>query len=126
MGSGQGGGFNVAFFNHPGAYAPHLVNKEGKFILLGAPGTSRKGRRTMEKTVSKSKFKPRALEHFREVEKTGKALIITDRGRPVLKVTPYRETAPVAGSVFRRLRGTLLTYRNPFEPVGLEDWEALK
>ena len=40
----------------------------------------------MEHRISKSKFKPRALEYFREVEKTGKALIITDHGKPVLKI----------------------------------------
>lgn len=42
-------------------------------------------------TVSKSKFKARALELFREVERTGQPLVITDRGVPVLKLVPYRE-----------------------------------
>ena len=41
-------------------------------------------------TVSKSQFKARALEFFREVERTGQDLVITDRGKPVLKLTPYR------------------------------------
>ncbi len=45
----------------------------------------------MEKRVAKSRFKPHALEYFREVERTGKALIITDRGKPVLKIIPCSE-----------------------------------
>lgn len=43
----------------------------------------------MEQMVSKSRFKPQALEYFRQVEKSGEPLIITDRGKPVLKVLPY-------------------------------------
>jgi hypothetical protein len=38
----------------------------------------------METIVPKSKFKPNALQYFRQVEQTGKGLIITDRGKPVL------------------------------------------
>ena len=49
----------------------------------------------MEKIVSKAGFKPKALEYFRLVEETGIELVITDRGRPVAKITPYipQETA---------------------------------
>jgi prevent-host-death family protein len=75
----------------------------------------------MAKSVSKSKFKPRALEFFREVETTGRELIVTDRGKPVLKIVPYREDplAPLEG-----LRGTLVKYDDPLEPVAAEDWES--
>jgi prevent-host-death family protein len=45
----------------------------------------------MEQMISKSKFKPRALHYFREIEKTGKELIICNRGKPVLKIVPYAE-----------------------------------
>lgn len=76
----------------------------------------------MEKIVSKSKFKPRALELFREVQETGQALIITDRGRPVLKIVPY---APEQDEGLLPLRNSVLKYEQPTEPVGLDDWEAL-
>lgn len=46
----------------------------------------------MEATVSKSQFKPKALEYFRSVETTGKELVITDHGRPVLRIIPWAET----------------------------------
>ena len=77
----------------------------------------------MKRFVSKSQFKPRALEYFREVEKTGGELIITDRGRPVLKIVPYLEE-PEAW--LKPLRGSVLSYKDPTEPVGVEDWGALK
>ena len=80
----------------------------------------------MEKTVSKSKFKPRALEYFRQVEETRQGLIITDHGKPVLKISPYQPGPEAKAAGARRLRGAVARYDAPFEPVGLEDWEALK
>lgn len=77
----------------------------------------------MGRTLSKSQFKPRALEHFREVERTGEELIITDRGRPVLKIVPYEQNPAVALSGFR---GLIRRYDDPLEPVGQDDWEALE
>lgn len=77
----------------------------------------------MEKRVSKAQFKPRALHYFREVERTRQKLIITDRGKPVLKIMPYSDD-PQEG--LKKLRGSLLKYEDPTEPVGLEDWEVLK
>ena len=77
----------------------------------------------METQVAKSKFKPRALQYFREVERTGKALIITDRGKPVLKISPYSEKPSDA---LRILRNSVINYDNPTDPVGLNDWESLK
>lgn len=77
----------------------------------------------MEKIVSKSKFKPRALEYFREVEQSGKELIISDHGKPVLKIVPYTHD-PLAA--LKALRNTVARYENPTEPVGLDDWEALE
>jgi len=76
----------------------------------------------MEESISKSKFKPRALEYFREVERTGKELVITDRGKPVIKIVPYSEEPD---KEMEALRGTVVKYDQPTEPVGLEDWESL-
>jgi prevent-host-death family protein len=76
----------------------------------------------MEKHVAKSKFKPRALQYFREVQNTGRELIITDRGKPVLKIVPYSEKPSDTLSL---LRESVIKYENPTEPVGLDDWESL-
>ncbi|OGA42772.1 MAG: prevent-host-death protein [Betaproteobacteria bacterium RIFCSPLOWO2_12_FULL_62_13] len=76
--------------------------------------------------VSKSKFKPNALKYFRQVEETRRGLVITDRGKPVLRITPYHPAPDAKAGGPKRLRGTVVRYDDPFEPVGLEDWEALK
>lgn len=77
----------------------------------------------MTQTISKSKFKPRMLQYFREVEETEEEIIITDRGKPVLKISPYKEeeSNPLAA-----LRNTVIEYQSPLEPVGENDWELLK
>jgi len=77
----------------------------------------------MPRRVSKSQLKARALEFFREVENTRQPLLITDRGRPVLKLVPYSEDP---GEALRELRGSVVRYVDPTEPVALEDWETLK
>lgn len=76
----------------------------------------------MENLVAKSKFKPRALHYFRQVERTGKPLIITDRGKAVLKIVPYSESPE---EDLKMLRNTVVRYEDPTEPVGLDDWEAM-
>lgn len=77
----------------------------------------------MSRTVSKSQFKPKALNYFRQVEQTGKALVITDRGKPVLKLVPYTEKPD---SWLKPLRGSVKKYLKPTEPVSAKDWEALQ
>ena len=73
--------------------------------------------------VSKSQFKARALQYFRAVEKNRKAVIITDRGKPVLKVVPYADDPE---DVLKELRGSLVKYEDPLKPVGESDWETLR
>jgi len=77
----------------------------------------------MDNVISKSRFKPYTLRYFRQVEKTGKELIITDRGRPVLKIVPYSEDPLDALKV---LHNSVLKYEDPTSPVGSDDWESLK
>ncbi|MEI6704990.1 MAG: type II toxin-antitoxin system Phd/YefM family antitoxin [Deltaproteobacteria bacterium] len=77
----------------------------------------------MPQAVSKSQFKPHSLEYFRKIEQTGEELVITDHGRPVLKVVPYVADPE---ECFRGLRNTVLYYDAPLEPVEVESWEALK
>lgn len=77
----------------------------------------------MENRVSKTRFKSRALEYFRQVQSTGKELIITERGKPVLKITPFKTNSKDA---LADLRGSVLKYDRPLDPVALEDWEALR
>ncbi|MCS3904512.1 antitoxin (DNA-binding transcriptional repressor) of toxin-antitoxin stability system [Methylohalomonas lacus] len=71
--------------------------------------------------ISKSRFKSRALEHFRHVEETGEDLIITDHGRSTIRVTRY---VPNQRDPLRMLRGTVKRYVDPEQPVADDDWEA--
>lgn len=77
----------------------------------------------MNKVVSKSKFKPHALEYFRQVQETGQELIVTDHGKPVLKISPYKGEPMDA---VRELRNSILEYEAPTEPVGEGEWEVLQ
>jgi antitoxin (DNA-binding transcriptional repressor) of toxin-antitoxin stability system len=73
--------------------------------------------------ISKSQFKARALEIFRQVEASGEAVVITDRGVPSLEVRLYnaQEHSPLA-----LLHGSVLRYENPTEPVEVEAWETAR
>lgn len=75
----------------------------------------------MPTTISKSRFKAHALELFRQVQKSGQPVIITDRGTPVLKLVPFQEDPAAALKV---LRDSVVRYRAPTEPVAEEAWES--
>ena len=73
--------------------------------------------------ASKSQFKAKALEYFRRVETGGAPVIVTDHGEPKLEIRRYqpRERAPLD-----ILRGSVLRYDAPTEPVADGDWYALR
>ena len=73
--------------------------------------------------VSKSRFKPRAFEYFRLVEQKRQEILITDHGRPVVRIAPVEEAEE---SELEALRGLVVKYVDPFEPVGVDDWEAAR
>jgi prevent-host-death family protein len=77
---------------------------------------------TLSNTVSKAAFKARALEILRRVQATGEPVIITDRGRPVLRLEPYFGDDD---AVLASLRGSVLAYVDPTEPAEPAAWEAL-
>ena len=72
--------------------------------------------------VSKSRFKARALEFFRQIETSGEPVVVTDNGQPTLEVRPYK---PISRPPLEVLRGSVLRYDNPTAPVAEEDWEVL-
>jgi hypothetical protein len=65
------------------------------------------------------------LELFKEVETSGQPLIVTEAGQPALEIRPYKVPAP-EGDPMAALRGSVLYYDNCLDPVGEDDWEALK
>ncbi|VAW35817.1 hypothetical protein MNBD_GAMMA01-696 [hydrothermal vent metagenome] len=72
-------------------------------------------------SISKTEFKAHALEVFRDIEKTGKSRIITDRGKPTLEIRKLRVTKRDPLDV---LKGSVLKYDEPTDPVGEDDWES--
>jgi antitoxin (DNA-binding transcriptional repressor) of toxin-antitoxin stability system len=74
----------------------------------------------MQCHVSKTEFKARALEFFRQIEATGESLIVTDHGKPALEIRPYR---PLDRDPMKLLQGSVITFDNPTMPVGEDDWE---
>ncbi len=77
----------------------------------------------MQSEISKSQFKAKALEIFRQVEATNESVIVTDHGKSTIEVKKYRsmERTPL-----QRLKGSVIEYINPNDPVGEDDWEMLK
>jgi prevent-host-death family protein len=63
----------------------------------------------MRQAVSKSQFKARALEYFRQVEKNETPLIVTHHRRPVIKIVPDQ---PDVDQLLRNLRGSLVFYKD--------------
>ncbi|WP_044529065.1 type II toxin-antitoxin system Phd/YefM family antitoxin [Herbaspirillum sp. B65] len=70
--------------------------------------------------VSKTEFKAKALEYFRQVEASGESVVVTDHGKPTLEVRPFREADRKPLDI---LAGSVLRYDDPTEPVDV-DWEA--
>lgn len=73
--------------------------------------------------VSKSKLKAKMLSVFREVEKTGEEVIVTDHGKPKLKIArlPNRESV---GEVFGKHRGEVTYHEDILKPTE-EEWTDL-
>lgn len=75
----------------------------------------------MPMQLSKSQFKPKSLEYFRQVQETGEPIIITDHGKPVLKIIPYTASPD---ELLKTLQGSVIKYDDPLDPVGIEDWDT--
>lgn len=93
-------------------------------VISGGLDSPSLGPSATPKQVSKSHFKAHALELFRQVEASGEPLVVTDHGQPTLEVRPYRPAVSTADPL-EQLRGSVLRFDEPFEPVGENDWDAL-
>ena len=70
-----------------------------------------------------AEFKTRCLELMDRVRETGVEYIITKHGRPVAKLVPYLPDA--RRKSFGALKGTVLKYERPFDPIDAE-WDIHK
>ncbi|TGG93629.1 type II toxin-antitoxin system Phd/YefM family antitoxin [Natronospirillum operosum] len=72
--------------------------------------------------VSKSRFKAMALEYMRRVETSGESVVITDRGQPTVEIRRYRSDRR---SPLETLKGSVVDFNAPTDPVAEDDWEAV-
>ncbi len=75
-------------------------------------------------TIAIGEFKAKALRILDTVAKSGQAVVITRRGRPLVEVIPYREGA--LESVPGKLAGTILEEHDIVSPLGPDLWHAAR
>jgi len=75
-------------------------------------------------TIAISKFKATCLSLMERVKKTGKPLLVTKRGEPVVLVAPP-PPPPRRKDAFGCMKGTILIKGDIVSPLPEDDWEAL-
>lgn len=75
-------------------------------------------------TVSKSKLKAQMLGIFRDIEKTGEEVIVTDNQRPVLKIVPLKKKKTF-DEAFADVQGKI-KYTDEIHKSTEEEWGDLK
>ncbi len=73
-------------------------------------------------TVSKGQLKEKMLEYFRELERTGGELIVTDHRIPVLRITPLKRKGKSTEDIFKNHRGKV-KYNEDLTATTESEWE---
>lgn len=73
------------------------------------------------KTISKSRLKGEMLGIFRELERSGGELIVTDRGRPTLKISALSPSRERVESIFADVAGKVVYHEDVMKPI-TEEW----
>lgn len=81
--------------------------------------------------ISKGKLKGKMLEVFREVERTGEPLVVTDHGRAVLEVRPIQRNSTIQEVLAEYRSGsgpgcTEIPTEEILASIPAEEWEALR
>lgn len=75
--------------------------------------------------VAVNTLKAKLSQYLNALQETDEPIYITKRGKIVAKLENYnKEKAWEAAK--KRLKGSVLYYEGETDPVGEEDWEALK
>lgn len=69
--------------------------------------------------ISKSQLKSKLLEILREVESENMEVIVTDRGKPVAKISKF-QTAPTTEELFQDVRGRIKYFEDVCASTTLE------
>jgi len=77
----------------------------------------------MAHKISKSKLKARMLEIFRNIEATGEELIVTDHGKPVLRIEAIKHKKSVI-DLFADIQGQVV-YHEDIDTPTVEEWSDI-
>ncbi|WP_334722403.1 type II toxin-antitoxin system Phd/YefM family antitoxin [Nostoc sp.] len=75
------------------------------------------------KSISKSKLKSQLLEFLRLVESEGEEIVVTDHGKPVVKISKYAQ-APSTEELFGEMGGKVKYFEDLTTPT-TEEWAQL-
>ena len=71
--------------------------------------------------IAAAAFKAKCLELMDRVRETGEEYVVTKHGEPVAKLVPYSGHART--SLFGSMKGTVLAFERPFDPIEGE-WDV--
>lgn len=74
--------------------------------------------------IALNSFKAKLSEYINQMLSTGQPIFITKHGKTIAKVLPSDENE-AWNSIKEEMKGSVLKFDNPTEPVGTEDWEEL-
>lgn len=84
----------------------------------------------VERTIAAGEFKAKCLRIMDEVNESGICLIVTKRGKPVMRVSPFVDRKKKKHDIFGRMIGKMEIVGDPddlIKPVfPLEDYDMLK
>ncbi len=79
----------------------------------------------MGKMIGAAEFKAHCLRILDEVERSGVAVTVTKRGRPVAEVKPVKKQ-PENKLAFGCMKGVVRGFEEPFSPAYESAWDAEK
>jgi prevent-host-death family protein len=86
--------------------------------------------RPAERTIPAGQFKAKCLKIMDEVNETGLSLVVTKRGRPVIKVSPITNDKKKKDDIFGRLKGIIEIVGDPDDLIrpayALEEYDMFK
>ena len=74
-------------------------------------------------TIAKNAIKARLLEYFRYVESSGEEIIVTDNGKPSVRICPIKKSESVE-ELFKEYRGRITVTGDILGPTDAE-WEIV-